>query len=126
MSAKFFAALIVCWVAAAPIATAQPAPADETLADLKCAFASIMLVQMAPDAELRAAATSAMHYYIGRIDGRAPDIDYATAIQANQRELENLDPQAELLRCSAHLMARGRALQDAGRVLLFNATVQKP
>ena len=107
---------------AAPAAAqdANLAPAD--LADLQCmALVAVMAgIAMeeggdgeATDAEL-AGMSGGLMYYLGRLEGRSPGIDWLDQLVAllDKIELEELDAVAP--RCSKELMEKGQALVAFG------------
>lgn len=107
-----------------PTASAQ-AP-DPTLSDLKCMLSSAALVSQTTDAQQQSALQAAALYYIGVIDGRTPNLDLVSFVEANRAELESMNLGAEAIRCGAHLVTRGNVLQEAGEVLRRNESAHKP
>jgi hypothetical protein len=94
---------------AAPEASAN----DETSADVRCVVVAFGLVQ-SPDPQVKALATGASLYFVGRIRGRSPDLDLEAAIINQVGTMAPEDLRDELQRCSGVLQAEGGKLQQVG------------
>lgn len=97
---------VLAWPAAAQV--------DQTTADLRCA---IVGMAMAGQATTQQQGMMAALYYIGKLDGRTPDLDLEQRVRS---EAAGMTPQviaAEGQRCGQELMARGKALATIGEHL---------
>jgi hypothetical protein len=95
-----------------------PASADVTTvdADLRCLVASLTLLN-SPVEEQRRAGMGSFSYWLGRVDGGAPNIDLEERIAAVSQSMTQEDVARELIRCGAELMQRGREVQAIGNRL---------
>jgi hypothetical protein len=98
-------------------ALAAPAAAQDatTTADVRCAVAAVALAGSAgSNATLQQQATMAALYFIGKLDGRTPNLDLEASIRAEMTKMSQPDMAAEAQRCGQQLMSRGQALQTIG------------
>lgn len=97
---------------------APPAAADaQTEADLRCLAVALILIGQTQDPSQQQAFNSAAIYYLGRLDGRAPDIDLEEHLSGLLRDFSPERLAVERVRCGELLVTRGRVLQDIGRDL---------
>ena len=94
---------------------ALPAAAQDDAAgkDLRCMIITMSLMSSNDPTQQQQGLMGTL-YYVGRLDGRTPDLDLEARLRG---EVAQLTPQvmaAEAQRCSAQLIARGKALQDIG------------
>jgi hypothetical protein len=90
---------------AAPPAQAQ----DATTQDLRCLVIAIEM-SGSVDAQIRASATTVGAYFLGRLDGRTPDLDVQTraAQEMMRMKPEDLDPEVD--RCTALMGVRAQVI----------------
>lgn len=96
---------------------AAPAAAQDaaTTADLRCTIAAVALAGSAGgNATLQQQATMAALYFIGKLDGRTPNLDLEAGIRAEMAKMSQSEMGAEAQRCGQQLMGRGQALQTIG------------
>jgi hypothetical protein len=101
----------VLLVGAAAPAAAQDA---ENTADIRCALAAMAMVGATQDATMKQQATMAALYYVGRLDGRNPNLDLEARLRQEMARMAPQELAGEALRCGQQLMVRGKALQAIG------------
>lgn len=108
MLSIFAAALL----AATPSPTAQtPAgPTSPEQGDVACAALFLALVDEAKTDKDRAGLSAAALYFIGKIEGRRPDVDMATTIADYGKRAGLLQLKSEGKRCAAAFDVMGRQL----------------
>ncbi len=105
--------LLAALAATTALATgARPAEADN-VADVRCVVVAMGLTQ-SPDPQVKALAAAATLYYVGRLDGRAPDLDLEPAMVRQVNSMSMDDMRGELQRCAGALQARGDKLKAIG------------
>ena len=102
-------------LAAAAMTAATPVPAvsDESNADLRCLAALAQISERADKGDDANSLTAVMLYFLGKIDGRTPDIDLVAAIEDVLAD-PAYDATTEALRCTSELGERGAALDSVG------------
>ena len=99
----------------APLVIAAAPPIDaETTKDIRCLVAVSSLAG-SDDATVKLAATVGAQYFLGRIDGRRPDLNLETAIIAEASHLTEADIRSLLVSCGGLIKSRGAALQAIGK-----------
>jgi hypothetical protein len=106
---RYIAPIVLSLALFAP-AHAQDAPPD---ADLRCLLVSFLGASN-PDANFRSASILAAMYYLGRVDGRAPQMDLSAALVSRARTFHPEQAASEMKRCGAELKARAEALKELG------------
>jgi hypothetical protein len=101
----------VLLVGAAAPAAAQDA---ENSADIRCALAAMAMVGATQDATMKQQATMAALYYVGRLDGRNPNLDLEARLRQEMAKMAPQELAGEAQRCGQQLMVRGKALQAIG------------
>lgn len=104
-------------LAAAAVAAALAGPAaaqDPNDADIHCAVAAIALANSATDQTVKGQAGAALLYFIGRIDGRSPNLDLEPKVRAELAKLNPQDVGPTAMACGQQLMGRIQALQAMG------------
>ena len=81
---------------------------DLTATDLRCVVAFTVLVN---NPTYREAAASGIFYFLGRIEGREPQLDLAHALHDTRRGMQNGDLLTEAQRCGALLKAKNDSLK---------------
>jgi hypothetical protein len=98
--------LIACGAAAA---LALPARAqDLTVSDIRCVVAFGALVS---NPVYRDAAATGIFYFLGRVEGREPNLDIADALKQTRKGMGSADLASEGQRCGAALKARNESLK---------------
>lgn len=107
------------------LATAvRAAPDDDAnAADVRCVMVSFGLMQ-SPDPQIRALATGAGLYFVGRIRGRSPDLDLEAAVVQQLGALTPEDMRDELQRCRGVLQDEAGKLKVVGDDLKQRAAAQ--
>lgn len=108
-------------LAAAAIAAPQPSMAEDP--DLRCMIAmsySLALIDEGgaeANAEERSGLVALVMYYIGKIDGRIPDFDYAREVSrlVQTSGYEDTGLVKDLARCGQEAQDRGKELQELGK-----------
>jgi len=101
------------------LAAAAPAPAlavDATTSDLRCLLA-LSAAEDAADGQMKPAMMAGVVYYLGRLDGRTPDLDLEAKAAAELKAMSIQDLSDETVRCGAALFARGKAIEAIGEKL---------
>lgn len=103
---------------AAAVAAPQLSAADDQ--DLRCMMAmaySLSLVEekgVEASEEERSGLIALVLYYVGKIDGRTPDFDYAGQVKrmVQDPDYEGSGLRSDLLRCADEAQGRGQMLQE--------------
>lgn len=111
--------MISLTAAVAAVATAQPPSAPFELAslstgDLQCAAFNLALSEQTPDKADRATYLVTAYYYIGRVQGREPRLDWMAGVAAESRNLNKLqtgEMDALMNRCVRDVNATASALK---------------
>ena len=103
------AALMLCGLG-------QTARADDkdTEADVRCLMISMSMIQ-AQSPTLQTAGMMSVMYWMGRLDGRTPDLDLETRLLADIKAMTAEEFRATALRCGTELQARGKFMTDMGQ-----------
>lgn len=99
-----------------PLLAGAASPEEQTRSDLRCVVALTQFAKM-ESAEIRQAGMTASLYFIGRLDGRVPDLDLEAALE---RELKTVPPSeygSLLQSCGAAMQARGVKIIEIGASL---------
>ncbi|HMI39914.1 MAG TPA: hypothetical protein VK485_01630 [Sphingomicrobium sp.] len=93
---------------------AAAAPVDpETSKDLRC-FLAMSATAQSEDKAASLAATIGGQYFLGRVDGRSPDLDLESAIVAEASSMTDASLKSLLQSCGQLMQERGRAVQGIG------------
>lgn len=109
---RFMAMAAFAAAGLAPPVAAQQVPAVE--ADLRC-IAVLSLAAATQGEETRAQMVAAFMYFVGRIDGLAPNIDLKTELQRVMPTVTGQQLTDEGKRCGQILIEKGARLQELGR-----------
>jgi hypothetical protein len=95
------------------------APADTAAAsrDLRCALVMAAMGAQATTPEMKQGAVGGVSYYLGRLQGREPDIDLPARITVEARMMQAADLGAAAQRCGEELKAFGVESQRVGAAL---------
>ena len=108
--------LILAWVLGVGAAATGARAQDAVTGDLHC-FIVALNAAASDDASRKAAGTIMTVYYMGRLDGRTPDLDLKTRLVTEVRKMTSGQLQADAARCSAEMSARAKALETLAGVL---------
>jgi hypothetical protein len=99
------------------MAGAQAAPAaDPTVMDLRCLAAAGALTNVPEaDAETKQSGVLLATYYLGRLDGRVPDLDVEKGLNEQIPALKDADLEALLKSCAALAHERASKLETMGQ-----------
>lgn len=121
---------MIAGLTAALVLTAGAARAQEISAadqqDMQCfALVAAQAGMSEPSPEAMTGLVSIMMFYLGRLEGRSPDVDWLARIAAyiQTPEVEKLDQHRQ--RCGTEMAAKGKALTDWGARLQAQAGAQK-
>ncbi len=89
---------------------------DANAADVRCLVVGLYTAS-GNDADQRTAGMMMTAYYLGRLDGRTPDLDLKTRLTDEVRRLTTAQLQAEGARCSADMTMRAKAMDALAGVL---------
>ena len=81
---------------------------DLTATDLRCVVAFTVLVN---NPTYHEAAASGIFYFLGRVEGREPQLDLAHSLHDTRRGMQNGDFLTEAQRCGAVLKAKNDSLK---------------
>jgi len=104
--------VVVTLMAAVSLAIgASPARAedDPNVADVRCLVVAIKMAG-SPESQTRSVAMLAGLYFVGRLRGRAPDMDLEAAMVRQLRTMTTDDIERERLRCGAVLNGQASRL----------------
>jgi len=93
--------------------TQAKADDSEATNDTKCLIVSMNMMD-SNDETTAKAAVMAMFYYLGRVDGNAPNFDLEHKLEDLVATMSADDMQSAARSCGATMIARGQALQDMG------------
>lgn len=96
----------------AGLTLALPAHADErpTEADVRCLLLTLSGAA-SPDPNVQQGSVLGMLYYLGRINGRTPDLDLQAALAKSAKSFRAQDAERESERCSEAMLASGAELK---------------
>jgi hypothetical protein len=94
---------------------AAPPPDPETVKDVRCLVALIVLGN-SQDPKIRESALIGAQYFLGRIDGRSPGLDLEAAM-ANEASMIRAQQKSFLESCGAILTRRGGEVEEIGNRL---------
>ena len=105
---------------AAAQTSASVAKVSATDADVRCVVVALALTSSPAaqhDPSLKGIATTVALYYLGRLDGRTPDLDLESRILKEAKGLTAETMQAEGKACGERLTDRGKSLTKIGQDL---------
>lgn len=109
--------MIAALVGAMALASGAQAQATkpQDMADLKClALTAYLGGQMSEGDERRAGLAAGVMYYLGRLEGRTPGVEWLGRLAEYLETAEVADLQGEAQRCGEELKERGAALTTWG------------
>jgi len=103
-------------LATSPLPEAAPAPVD-TASDVRCLIV-YMQISSSTDPKLQTAGLIGTMYWLGRLDGRAPDMDLESQIISELKTMVGERFRAEARRCGEILVVKGKATVDMGHDMI--------
>ena len=101
-------------LAVAPLVLAAAPPIDpETTKDIRC-FVAMAAAAGDDDKTANLAGMIGGQYFLGRIDGRSPDLDLESAIAIEAPSLTDADLKALFQSCGQLMQERGQAVEAIG------------
>ena len=95
---------------------AVPARADDTDNDVECVAIGLSMAA-SQDALMRSSGGMVALYYLGRLDGRTPDLELEDRLKSAVNTLGPNEFRLAATRCSEGLKARGESLTAIGKDL---------
>jgi len=89
----------------------------DNVADLRCFIVGLKLAQNSSP-QLQAAGQLAVLYYLGRLDGRAPNFDIENAVVDQMSKMAPKDYATEATRCGQALSDKGQKVTQLGKNLV--------
>jgi hypothetical protein len=114
MRGSYWATLILLTMLVAPAKSL--AQNEENIADIRCVAVAIRLAAM-PAAEQKSSGLLMAIYYLGRLDGRAPNLDIEGIILEQISKMSQADYGAEATRCGKELAEKGQKITQLGQDL---------
>lgn len=109
-----------CLAALAAVLMAGSASAGEIENDQTCIAALSYAFDKLEGDESQGILSTAIFYYIGRLDVAAPQLDLSKALKAGAESLEEASVGDKAEKCLSYLGERGKALETAGKILQGN------
>jgi hypothetical protein len=107
--------LLTVLVGTLTLSSAQARAQDaETIADVRCFIAGVLIVARTSDPTQRSAGMMLSLYYIGRLDGRVPKLDLEELVIKEVSTMTTFDFSSEAKRCGASLTDRGQEITQIG------------
>lgn len=101
-------------VALAMLATGVRAQDAATAKDVRCLVVSAVLLSSTKEKSIGTAATMSALYFMGRLDGRDPELDLEGQVTDAALTMTPADIKDEAMRCGKELQARGEAISAIG------------
>lgn len=100
-------------LAAAPQAAPTPAPALSAAdtADLQCLAVSMVVSGMAENEDVRTGLMAASTFYLGRLEGRTPNVVWLDRLSDYLKAAAPEEMQAQTQRCGTEIAAMGDRIQ---------------
>ena len=89
-------------------------PSEATTSDVRCLVVSLNLADSA-DESIRRAALVSFQYFLGRLDGREPQLDLEQRLTAEVLRMSDEELRAQATVCGDMLVRRGREVGAIGR-----------
>jgi|HubBroStandDraft_5_1064220.scaffolds.fasta_scaffold23435_4 hypothetical protein len=89
---------------------------QEDVADVRCVAVALRMTEM-PAAEQKSSGLMMALYYVGRLDGRAPNLDIEELIIQQIGKMTNADYSSEAIRCGKSLSEKGQKMTQIGQKL---------
>jgi hypothetical protein len=92
---------------------AQAADTTDITSDVRCMVVAAAMAQNT-DPKVQNAGLMAGLYYLGKLDGREPNLDLEARLKQELAQMKPAEMVAEAQRCGAQLTARGKTVTDIG------------
>jgi hypothetical protein len=89
----------------------------DTIDDIRCLAAGLRFAEM-PDSHQKSTGMLMVLYYLGRLDGRNPDLDVEGLLSQQIPKMTAAEYAAEAARCSNNLSAKGQQISHLGEKML--------
>ncbi|HEX8527535.1 hypothetical protein [Allosphingosinicella sp.] len=103
-------------IASTLLAGAPPPPNAQTKEDVHCLLAAASLTE-SKDEKIKQVGAAGALYYLGRLDGRTPDLDIEAVVAAEADAVARAEQGPLLKKCGDTLQRRGDYLVSAGKAL---------
>lgn len=117
--------LVALFGSSEAIAQDRAAQNVQTVEDLRC-LAAVSETAGAMEKLVPGSANIALMYYLGRLDGRDPDLDIENALAALYPTMTPKDVGSEDVRCGQALSQRGKVMKEIGEHLMERAMKATP
>jgi hypothetical protein len=115
--------LASAWLCVSGAAFAQDSPTLN--ANTRCAIVGLAAAGTGATDEQRQAGSMLSLFYIGRIQGEAPNIDLEQLIRRYANQMSTAEVEAERIRCSTEFRELGEALIEMGGRMQQDGAGQK-
>jgi hypothetical protein len=85
-------------------------------ADVRCVAVGLRMIEMTAP-EQRTAGMMLAVYYLGRLDGKASDLDVERLVKAEAAKMTSADFRADAVRCGQEMQQKGSEIQRIGSSL---------
>jgi hypothetical protein len=89
---------------------------QEDIADVRCVAVALRMTEM-PAAEQKSTGLMMAVFYLGRLDGRTPNLDIEQSIFEQIGKMTNADYSGEAIRCGKRLSEEGRKITQISKNL---------
>jgi hypothetical protein len=109
------------WLSLALLVMATPSPVvlaqtPDTTSDVRCVAVGLRFAEL-PDSPQKSTGLLMALYYIGRLDGRDPNLDLKVLLAAQLAKMTAADFSQEGVRCGSILSSKGAELTHTGQDL---------
>ena len=116
----YWALVLMAFMHGGPAHGESPPLTDDT----RCFVAAMSLLQTTSNNVVRNAAVTSALYYLGRLEGRDPNLDLEKVITEESQRMTQSDIRSELDRCGKALSARGAVITAIGQKLTQSGAQQ--
>lgn len=110
---KRLASAVLLTLSTASTASAEATAVNSQEADVSCFVATLTLLE-SPDPNIRTAGQAGMMYWLGKLDGAAPNLDLENRVAEIAPTMTQEMIGRELMRCGQEIVVRGREVQEIG------------
>ena|SRR5579859_5981045 len=89
----------------------------DTISDVRCLVAASVSIGMTNDLDLQESFRNSIFYYLGRLDGRASELDIQQLSRTELKKMSPKDIAVEDMRCGKEFALRGDLLSSMGQSL---------
>jgi hypothetical protein len=112
--AGYLTGLVMLMALASPAKLLAQRPEDT--ADIRCVAVALKMTEM-PSTEQKSAGLMMAVFYLGRLDGRVPNLDIEKLIVEQVGKMSNADYSSEAIRCGKSLSEKGQKITQIGQKL---------